>query len=319
MQYYKREHNIARLTASVLGDARGEGALRGVGGSSSSSSSSSSSGDVEFLVNNDSGSHHGKWLRAMAGCARCFLVHSPDVHEIRGYNRLARLARAPLLAFIQDDDAPRNGTDWLRRAATLMASKPELGLLGGKTGRADPRGAGVEVKGARENVAGYITGPTWQADGPKYGRGHGSIAKSGHEPVPGVGSYMTVYKVNAGPLVTPRAVFLRVGMFHPGLSCAGDAGIGFDFEYAVRLWYHGYVTGLYDAAFRDARSGGGGDGKGDRGTRRSGNVVRKRMQQWHRNNALLYYMYPGFHHKAAMRFVAAVARTEPGGARGRGW
>ncbi len=36
-------------------------------------------------------------------------------------------------------------------------------------------------------------------------------------------------------------------MFHPGLSCPGHAGIGFDFEYSIRVWYHGYTVGLYDA------------------------------------------------------------------------
>ena len=340
VQYYKREHNIARLSSSVLGNTFGAGVLSGGGGGEkqaseaapeASSSSGSSSGDVEFLVNNDSGSHHGKWLRAMAGCERCFLVHSPDVHEIRGYNRLARLTQAPILAFVQDDDAPRNGTAWLTKATRLMAAKPDLGLLGGKTGRVDPRGSGVEVKARRENVPGYIPGPTWQVDGPKFGRGHGAIAKRAatDDDDPATGrliEYMTMYKVNASPLITRRAVFLRVGMFHPGFSCPGDAGIGFDFEYSVRLWYHGYAVGLYDAEFRDARAarggGGGGDtttSKGDRGTRRSGSVVRKRLQQWHRNNALMYYMYPGFHHKAAMRFVAAVAGTAPGGAKARGW
>jgi hypothetical protein len=51
------------------------------------------------------------------------------------------VADAPLLAFVQDDDAPRNGTRWLAEAAALFAAKPALGLLGGKTGRVDPRGA----------------------------------------------------------------------------------------------------------------------------------------------------------------------------------
>jgi hypothetical protein len=65
----------------VLGGAAGGGGRGGGAGG----------GDVEYLVNNDSGSHHGKWLKAMAGCAACFLIHSPDIHEIRGYNRLAKL------------------------------------------------------------------------------------------------------------------------------------------------------------------------------------------------------------------------------------
>ena len=176
VQYYKREHNIARLTASTLGDTFGVGVLAAGEFKHAATSEATTSrrtsgtagegeggggGDVEYLVNNDSGSHHGKWLKAMAGCAGCFLVHSPDVHEIRGYNRLSKLTEAPLLAFVQDDDAPRNGTRWLVEAAALMAAKPELGLLGGKTGRVDPRGAGLEVKERRENVPGYISGPTW--------------------------------------------------------------------------------------------------------------------------------------------------------------
>jgi len=72
-------------------------------------------------------------------------------------------------------------------------------------------------------------------------------------------------------------------------------------------------VGLFNAGFRDARAGT--SGKGDRGTRRSAAAVRRRLQQWHRNNAMLYYIYPGFHHKKAMRFVAAAAghRWQAGG------
>lgn len=95
------------------------------------------------------------------------------------------------------------------------------------------------------NVPGYVVGPTWQIDGPKFGRGHKSIhpkGKEGLDPDTGL-RYMPVYKVNASPLITRRALFARVGMFHPALSCPGDAGIGFDFEYSIRLWHHGYTVG----------------------------------------------------------------------------
>jgi len=233
VQYYKREHNIARLTASTLGSTGGVGVLH-----TAPSGDGGRGGDVEYLVNNDSGSHHGKWLKAMAGCVGCFLVHSPDIHEIRGYNRLAKLTEAPLLAFIQDDDTPRNGTQWLTEAASLMAAKPELGLLGGKTGRVDPRGAGLEIKERRDGVPGYISGPTWQIDGPKFGRGHTAIvtqpAAAAAAPATAAAAatgggaaaaaFMHVYKVNASPLVTRRALFMRVGMFHPALSCPAGRG-----------------------------------------------------------------------------------------------
>ena len=52
-------------------------------------------------------------------------------------------------------------------------------VLGGKTGRVDPRGAPLEVKQERLNVGGYVSGPTWQVDGPKFGRGHSAIAGAG--------------------------------------------------------------------------------------------------------------------------------------------
>lgn len=48
-------------------------------------------------------------------------------------------------------------------------------------------------------------------------------------------------------------------------------------------------------------------------------MVRKRLQQWHRNNAMMYAMYPGFHHEVAMRFVAAAAAARPGGKSKQGW
>eukprot|EP00976_Prorocentrum_cordatum_P034630 704069-Prorocentrum_minimum.AAC.4 len=60
-----------------------------------------------------------------------------------------------------------------------------------------------------------------------------------------------VYKVNASPLVVRRSTFLRLGMYHPAMSCVGESGISFDFEYSVRMWKHGYRVGIYYAHFVD--------------------------------------------------------------------
>lgn len=37
-----------------------------------------------------------------------YMVVMNDLHEIRGYNRLAKMASARFLVFLQDDDAPQN-------------------------------------------------------------------------------------------------------------------------------------------------------------------------------------------------------------------
>jgi hypothetical protein len=36
-----------------------------------------------------------------------YMVVMNDVHEIRGYNRLAKFSSARFLVFLQDDDAPQ--------------------------------------------------------------------------------------------------------------------------------------------------------------------------------------------------------------------
>ena len=70
-----------------------------------------------------------------------------------------------------------------------------------------------------------------------------------------------------------------------------NSGISFDFEYSLRMWYHGYQVGLYDSQFKDAKMPAGSKGKG--GTMRSVNSFRRRLFQWRLNNLRLYYAYPG--------------------------
>ena len=50
---------------------------------------------------------------------------------------------------------------------------------------------------------------------------------------------MNCAQVNMGPMLAPRRSFLASGMYNTALSCPGDPGIGFDFEYSIRMWYMG--------------------------------------------------------------------------------
>ena len=65
---------------------------------------------------------------------RYTLVVSPNVHEIRGYNRLAKLAVGKLLVILQDDDFPSVANPWLRHAHHLFEQNQKLALVGGFRG-----------------------------------------------------------------------------------------------------------------------------------------------------------------------------------------
>lgn len=57
------------------------------------------------------------------------LVVSPNVHELRGYNRGAAVARGDTLIFLQDDDAPTGSCEWLSNLTALMAAQPRVGAV----------------------------------------------------------------------------------------------------------------------------------------------------------------------------------------------
>jgi hypothetical protein len=89
----------------------------------------------QVLVNDDSRTDLGAWLRELKGLDAT-LVLSPNLHEIRAYNRLAKLSVGSVLVFAQDDDAPA-ARGWLHRGIRLLSAHQGLGLLGGYRGRMD--------------------------------------------------------------------------------------------------------------------------------------------------------------------------------------
>lgn len=63
---------------------------------------------------------------------------------------------------------------------------------------------------------------------------------------------MWCYKVNLAPFVVRRSLFAEVGGFNTNFSCAGNPGIGLDFELSIRLWKLGWKVGLFDPGFKHA-------------------------------------------------------------------
>lgn len=52
-------------------------------------------------------------------------------------------------------------------------------------------------------------------------------------------------QVNMGPVLYRRDKFMELGMFNNKMSCVGDAGIGFDFEFSIRAWKFNTRVGIY--------------------------------------------------------------------------
>ena len=88
---------------------------------------------VEVLVNDDSRRDHAEWLRWLRG-PNSFVLSSPNVHEIRAYDRLARLARGDYLLLLQGDFCLPRGPRWLEQGLALFERFPKLGLVGGMMG-----------------------------------------------------------------------------------------------------------------------------------------------------------------------------------------
>ena len=115
IQYYKRPRNIVQIVKRLKAQK----------------------GKNEILVNDDSGTEVGVWIRELEKGTpiRYTVLVAGNIHEIRGYNRLAKLAQGRLLVLLQDDDYPSYGGRWLRHAHHLFKMNPKLGLVGGFTGK----------------------------------------------------------------------------------------------------------------------------------------------------------------------------------------
>jgi len=301
LQYFKRSQNIKVLSEGIATTTEGL--------------------DTELLINNDSRSDLQMWLTELKQArykGNVFVSMSPNIHEIRGYNRLSKFTTAQYLAHLQDDDVPQD-PNWLKHALILYSNLPKLAVLGGLRGRMDYG----TIMDTRSN---YINGPKFGAPSAK----RGCCKKILHwEPTSKI-PFMFMYKVNLSPFILRRDRFLEMGMYHHHFSCAGDPGIGLDFELSIRAWRFGLQTGLYYSNFKLQVGA-----SRETGTRSSEKLFQRRRDNELRNNKMMYTMYKGFHHKkgngragVALKSLPAVKGWEPfndlGGTRDflkahRGW
>ena len=207
----------------------------------------------EFIVNVDDLQDLAAW-GAAANTTRGFitLLVSPNVHELRGYNRGAAVAQGDALIFLQDDDVPTGSCAWLSNLTALLAAQPRIGAVALKKA--------CIVEQANCEWA-------WARNAVKYS-----------DPATGL-EYQYVTVADFSPLVVRATAFADVGgcdeVRSPtaaatskghktdaaraqGGAPSGESGIMMDYELSMRMW----AAGWHVAQLRVPSLKGGGGLKG---------------------------------------------------------
>lgn len=314
MQYFNRAKTLGEIF-----DALAQSVLHSSSSSSSSKKANNNNNSVftmEVLVNVDSGYKiSDNWIEHALNFkkqtnnrdAPFVLAFSNDIHELRGYNRLAKVATSEFLVFAQDDDKPdvtdKSSLSWLVDGLSLMRRHRELALLGAYRGRYDD---GTRMKKSSN-----------QNDGSKFGGNFESDRET--RPIAYVDTelgipFLWMYKVNMGPMLFKRSIFLSSGGFHDQFSCPGEMAQGFDFEISVRMWSEGFKVGLYDPKWKH---------RVDKDLKDIGNQNRHRDVQkkeltdakdeaTRRNNENIYKLFKKFHHEKGTKLAKKSLKEDLG-------
>ena len=227
--------------------------------------------DVELIIHSDSKTSDD--VLALSEAKRRYgraltVVFSDNVHELRGYNKAARYARAPLLLFTQDDALPPRSADYIRFVIGSFdllgpGRLDALGLLSGKLCDGTVVGKQRCVKYGQCGFADHPLPLTGVNSRTAAAAVHdvGSIAEGSrrqqhnqqqqppppqsrpqpqqqHSKLPMALLYVDV--VVMGPIVVRADVFRELGSFNTSYSPPGKPGMGFEAAWTSRLWSSGH-------------------------------------------------------------------------------
>ena len=178
--------------------------------------------DWHLIVHEDDGepSHAARWQRSLRNYGRnATLVLSQNVHELRAYNMAARMRKADIVVFLQDDEEPpaSEGCEWLGRGLAAFGLNKQLGAVGLRRG---------------------ATNGDWDDEVRRHGRpslGQSALCSTELE-----GQARYVLAVDLAPLLVRRKAFVEVGGFPTFLTPPGVPGVGMDTLLSIRLWRRGW-------------------------------------------------------------------------------
>ena len=174
---------------------------------------------LEVLVHADSNTTEDMhaFEEAQSLHPRIRISHSQNLHELRAYNKVARLARSEVLIFAQDDDIPPPTPAWVDRLLLVfetLAAPPAalaaVGLFRGKTTMWHHR-VEEEEEGWRNDVG---TG-LHACNATRYG--HGPVA-----PI------TFAADLTLSPIAVRTDAFLALGGFNESYSGPGKPAMGLE-------------------------------------------------------------------------------------------
>jgi hypothetical protein len=172
----------------------------------------------ELVVNVDSVHEAAQWAAAVNATGDFItLVFSPNVHELRGYNRGAAVARGDALVLLQDDDTPTGSCAWLSNLTALLAARPRIGAVGLKKA--------CIVHGASDSC-----GWAWVP----------GVVKYSDPSLLGGLLYQYAMVADFSPLAVRASAYADVGGCDEGGAPSGEAGIMLDYELTFRMWAAGW-------------------------------------------------------------------------------
>ena len=217
IQYFKHPHTLMPILARLLQHSA-----------------------VEVIVNADSNSSadHSAFSRAAARYPDSLVVvHSDNVHELRGYNRAAARARSPLLVFAQDDHLPPARAHWVEWLVRIFGAVHSLGGVGLNVGvlpACEPGKNGTCSLGTTRKVGQCNTAPAESVVGALHY--HDSLVPH-RRPLTFALSMLL-------PMAVRRTAFLELGMFNTSMSAPGQGALGFEHVLATQLWARGHAIAI---------------------------------------------------------------------------
>ena len=202
MQYFKHSNTLSLLTERLLTHSLTELIIH----------ADSNTDDDKRAFEQVLRVHHTHRLR---------IVHSENVHELRGYNRAAVYAKAPLILLTQDDALPPSKPLWVDYLLTAFAMKggaqvDAMGLLAGK------------------HCSGTIPGRQVCSK-----RGQCGFADTAAEQ-----AFQYVDVLVMGPIAVRTDAFFSLGGFNESYSKVGKPGMGFEGAWSSHLWDSGYKVAV---------------------------------------------------------------------------
>ena len=188
--------------------------------------------DISEIVVCEDGSIDGSldaWVSCLNG-PNHFVVRSNDLHEIRSLDRAFRLCRSDILCIVQDDDVIPEDSAWAMEALDLFDRYPRLGVLGGFMAYQQPPANSPE--GGEPDLS-FLRSTIFKGD-----------------------DFRFVPTVAIGPYYVRSSCYKECGGFDTNFSAPGQAGVGFDEEFGLRAWIHGWQVGYLHQPFKTGVKGG---------------------------------------------------------------